>query len=100
METYTIKKSELIDFYNKQINKDKTLINEKIKLPNEDLNIRVSKLGIVNFIETGNDNEGWMQIVQADRKLKKILKLNQDQFAVLLLNLMTKKAENLSQGSN
>jgi len=50
METYTIKKSELIDFYNKQINKNKSLLKEKIKLPNEELNIRVPKSGIVNFI--------------------------------------------------
>jgi len=100
METYTIKKSELIEFYNKQINKNKSLLKEKIKLPNEELNIRVPKSGIVNFIATGNDKEGWMQIVPAERKTQKILKLNQDQFAVLLLNLMAQKAEDLAQGSN
>ena len=100
METYTITKSQLLEFYYRKIKNNNSNITEKVALPNKELNVRVPKSGIVNFIETGNDQEGWMQIVPADRKTQKIFKLNQDQFAVLLLNLMAKKAEDLSQGSN
>ena len=100
MKTYTITKSHLLVFYHREINNNKSNLTEKVALPNKELNVRVPKSGIVNFIATGNDKEGWMQIVPAERKTQKILKLNQDQFAVLLLNLMAKKAEDLSQGSN
>lgn len=100
MKTFTITKSQLLEFYHGEINNNKSNLTEKVALPNKELNVRVPKSGIVNFVATGNDHEGWMQIVPADRKTQKIFKLNQDQFAVLLLNLMAKKAEDLSQGSN
>lgn len=72
-------------------NKNKQEEEGKVKLPNANVNVRVPKSGVLNFVETGNDNVGWLEIVSANRPIKKILKLNQDQFAVLLLNLMTKK---------
>jgi hypothetical protein len=100
MKTYTITKSQLLEFYHREINNNKSNLTEKVALPNKELNVRVPKSGIVNFIATGNDKEGWMQIVPAERKTQKILKLNQDQFAVLLLNLMAQKAEDLAQVSN
>ena len=99
METYTIKKSQLLDFYHAEIEKNKSIIKEQVKLPNENINVRVPKSGIMNFVETGNDHEGWMQIVPANRETKKIYKLTQDQFALLLLNLMANNAENISKGS-
>ena len=99
MKTYTITKSQLLEFYHREIKNNKSNLTEKVSLPNKELNVRVPKSGIINFVETGNDQGGWMQIVPADKKNQKIFKLNQDQFAVLLLNLMAKKAEDLSQGS-
>jgi hypothetical protein len=98
MKTYTITKSQLLEFYHREIKNNNSNITEKVALPNKDLNVRVPKSGIVNFIATGNDKEGWMQIVPAERKTQKILKLNQDQFAVLLLNLMAQKSRRFSTG--
>ena len=94
METYTITKAQLLEYYNEiSFKKDHQEQDGKLKLPNEKVNVRVPKLGVLNFIATGNDKEGWLEIVSADRKTKKILKLTQDQFAVLLLNLMDQKTE-------
>ena len=94
METYTITKAQLLEYYNeisfKKDNKDE---EGQIKLPNANINIRVPKKGVLNFIKTGNDQEGWLHIVSTNRPSKKIMKLNQDQFAVLLLNLMAQKTE-------
>jgi hypothetical protein len=92
METITITKAQLLEYYNEMtFNKNKQEEEGKVKLPNANVNVRVPKSGVLNFVETGNDNVGWLEIVSANRPIKKILKLNQDQFAVLLLNLMTKK---------
>jgi hypothetical protein len=92
METYTITKAQLLEYYNEiSFKKDKKEEDGKVKLPNANVNVRVPKSGVLNFVQTGNDQEGWLKIVSANRPTKKILKLNQDQFAVLLLNLMAQK---------
>ena len=94
METYTITKAQLLEYYNEiSFKKDKQEEEGKVKLPNANVNVRVPKSGVLNFVETGNDQEGWLQIVSANRQTKKILKLTQDQFAVLLLNLMAQKTD-------
>ncbi len=94
METYTITKAQLLEYYNEiSFKKDNQEQDVKLKLPNERVNVRVPKSGVLNFIATGNDKERWLEIVSADRKTKKILKLTQDQFAVLLLNLMDQKTD-------
>lgn len=94
METYTLTKAQLLEYYNEMtFKKNKQEEEGKVKLPNANLNVRVPKSGVLNFVETGNDQEGWLEIVSANRTTKKILKLTQDQFAVLLLNLMAQKTD-------
>lgn len=94
METITITKAQLLEYYNEiTFKKDKQVADNKVKLPNSNVNVRVPKSGVINFVETGNDKEEWLEIVPANRPTKKILKLKQDQFAVLLLNLMAQKSE-------
>lgn len=94
METYTITKAQLLEYYNElTFKKDNEEADNKVKLPNANVNVRVPKSGVLNFVETGNDQEGWLEIVSVNRPTKQILKLNQDQFAVLLLNLMAQKTD-------
>ena len=98
METYTITKAQLLEYYNAiSFKKDKQDEEGQVKLPNANVNVRVPKSGVLNLVQTGNDQEGWLEIVSANRPTKKILKLNQDQFAVLLLNLMAQKTEKNSE---
>ena len=91
METYTITKSQLLEYFKESTAKQE--IQEKTKLPTVDLNVRVAKSGVLNFVATGEDKGGWLEIVPANRNTKKVVKLTQDQFAVLLFNLMAKKTE-------
>jgi hypothetical protein len=94
METITITKAQLLEYYNEiTLKKDNQVAYNSVKLPNSNVNVRMPKKGVLNFVQTGNDQEGWLEIVSANRPTKKILKLNQDQFAVLLLNLMAQKTE-------
>lgn len=91
MESYTIKKSELLDFYNR--NTTKSIQENRVKLPNEDVSVRISKVNVEDYIENGDDHKGWIEIVSAHRKSPKIFKVTQDQFGILLLTLMSKKVE-------
>lgn len=92
MKSYTIKKSELLDFYN--LNTTKSIQENRVKIPNEDVSVRITKVNVENYIENGNDHKDWIEIVSAHRKSIRIFKVTQDQFGILLLTLMSKKVEN------
>jgi hypothetical protein len=90
MEKIVIKKNELLQFYADR-NKSNTL-DEMVKLPNDDVNVRVKKSDVKDFIKNGLDHKGWIEIVPAKRNKTKIYKVTQEQFGVLLFVLLAKKS--------
>jgi hypothetical protein len=92
MENLVIKKSELLQFYENQT-KTKTL-DERVKLPNDEINVRVKKSDVEDFVINGLDHKGWLEIVPAQRNTKKIYKVTQDQFGLILMTQLAKKSEN------
>lgn len=90
MKSYTITKAQLLQIY--QEGTDHLNSNESIKLPNDDLNVRIPKSEILQNLNSIEDHQGWHEIVPAQRKLKKVLKLNQDQFADLLAGLLSRNS--------
>lgn len=90
MKKYTIKKSELLEFYQQH----STNLNT---FPNEYTNIRIPKKEVENFLETGKDVGNWHELVPANRNTKKIFKVTQDQFQVLLLGLLAQKLSNSTE---
>lgn len=92
MENIVIKKSELLQFYEDQT-KTKTL-DERVKLPNDEINVRVKKSDVEDFVINGLDHKGWLEIVPAQRNTKKIYKVTQDQFGLILMTQLAKKSVN------
>lgn len=91
MENIVIKKSELLQFYADQ-NKEKTL-KERVKLTNDEINVRVKKSDVEDFGTNGLDHKGWLEIVPAQRNTKKIYKVTQDQFGLILMAQLAKKSK-------
>lgn len=90
MKTYTITKAQLLKIYQEGTNA--LDLEEGFKLPTNDLNIRIPKSEILQHLQSVQDHEGWLEIVPAKRETKKVLKLNQEQFADLLARLLSFKS--------
>lgn len=90
MKTYTITKAQLLRIYQEGTNALE--LEEGFKLPTYDLNIRIPKSEILQHLQSVQDHEGWLEIVPAKRETKKVLKLNQEQFADLLARLLSFKS--------
>ncbi len=91
MENIVIKKSELLQFYANQTNS--ITLNERVKLPNDEINVRVKKSDVEDFGTNGLDHKGWLEIVPAQRNTTKIYKVTQDQFGLILMAQLAKKSE-------
>jgi len=90
MKSYTITKAQLLRIYQEGTNA--LDLEEGYKLPTYDLNIRIPKSEIVQHLQSAQDHEGWLEIVPAKRVTKKVLKLNQKQFADLFARLLSFKS--------
>jgi hypothetical protein len=90
MKTYTLKKSELLKFYEQQTKNLNTF-------PNEYASIRIPKNEVEKFVETGKNEGNWHELVPANRNNQKIFKVTQEQFQVLLLGLLAQKLSNSAE---
>jgi len=55
VESYTIKKSELFDLFNR--NMTKPIKENRVKLPNVHVSVRIIKVNVADYIENGVDHE-------------------------------------------
>ena len=85
MKSYTIKKNQLIEFAENQVN-DNTLVIKEI-LPTNDFAIRLNKDDINDYLENGDEHKGWVEVVPINKNNKKIFRLTTEQFGKLLIYL-------------
>lgn len=85
MKSYTIKKNQLIEFAENQVN-DNTLVIKEI-IPTHDFAIRLNKDDINDYLENGDEHKGWVVLVSINKNNKKIFRLTTEQFGKLLIFL-------------